>query len=196
MRAEARTGTIRLIVCGLAVCALGVVTRLVVAAGAITLYVDDNSTCTSGCGSQAAPYSTIQAAIDDADNQLIAGTISGATVRVAAGNYPERLYIVPHVHVLCDAPSTTTIDATGTRPTRHPPAAPATPTASAAASTSKGTASARSPPTPASRPTPSPRTSPRARPAPAAASGSTAMSAPSSPATSSRTTAPISMAAA
>src|SRR5437773_3894233 len=113
MRAEARTGTIRLIVCGLAVCALAVVTRLVVAAGAITLYVDDNSTCTSGCGSQAAPYSTIQAAIDDADNQLIAGTISGATVRVAAGNYPERLYIVPHVHVLCDAPSTTTIDATG-----------------------------------------------------------------------------------
>src|SRR6266704_5917398 len=113
MRADARTGTSRLIVCALAVCALAVVTRLVVAAGAITLYVDDNSTCTSGCGSQAAPYSTIQAAIDDADNQLIAGTISGATVRVAAGNYPERLYIVPHVHVLCDAPSTTTIDATG-----------------------------------------------------------------------------------
>src|SRR2546425_267476 len=113
MRADARPRTVRLISCGLAVCALLVVTRLVVAAGAITLYVDHNSTCTSGCGSQAAPYPTIQAAIDDADNQLIAGTISGATVRVAAGNYPERLYIVPHVHVLCDAPSTTTIDATG-----------------------------------------------------------------------------------
>src|SRR5881296_3579773 len=113
MRADARPRTVRLISCGLAVCALGVVARLVVAAGAITLYVDDNSTCTTGCGSQAAPYRTIQAAIDDADNQLIAGSISGATVRVAAGNYPERLYIVPHVHVLCDAPSTTTIDATG-----------------------------------------------------------------------------------
>src|SRR5881296_1192366 len=113
MRADARPRTVRLISCGLAVCALGVVARLVVAAGAITLYVDHNSTCTSGCGSQAAPYPTIQAAIDDADNQLIAGSISGATVRVAAGNYPERLYIVPNVHVLCDAPSTTTIDATG-----------------------------------------------------------------------------------
>src|SRR5438034_7041786 len=113
MRVDARLRFLRLLSCALAVCALGVVTRLVVAAGAITLYVDDNSTCTSGCGSQAAPYSTIQAAIDDADNQLIAGTISGATVRVAAGNYPERLYIVPNVHVLCDAPSTTTIDATG-----------------------------------------------------------------------------------
>src|SRR5439155_11229711 len=104
---------LRLLVCALAVCALGLVARLVVAAGTITLYVDDNSACTSGCGSQAAPYRTIQAAIDDADNQIIAGTISGASVRVAAGNYPERLYIVPNVHVLCDAPSTTTIDATG-----------------------------------------------------------------------------------
>src|SRR5882724_5974201 len=109
----ARSRFLRILSCGLAVCALGVVARLVVAAGAITLYVDDDSTCTSGCGSQAAPYRTIQAAIDDADNQLIAASISGATVRVAAGNYPERLYIVPNVHVLCDAPSTTTIDATG-----------------------------------------------------------------------------------
>src|SRR6267142_1987622 len=109
----ARSRFLRILSCGLAVCALGVVARLVMAAGAITLYVDDNSTCTSGCGSQAAPYRTIQAAIDDADNQLIAASISGATVRVAAGNYPERLYIVPNVHVLCDAPSTTTIDATG-----------------------------------------------------------------------------------
>src|SRR3989442_1043395 len=113
MRVDARPRSIRLISCGLAVCTLGVVARLVVAAGAITLYVDDNSTCTSGCGSQAAPYPTIQAAIDDADNKLMAGSISGATVRVAAGSYPERLYIVPHVHVLCAAPSTTTIDATG-----------------------------------------------------------------------------------
>src|SRR3989442_14086702 len=113
MRADARSSTVRLISCGLEVCALGVVARLVVAAGAITLYVDDNSTCTTGCGSQAAPYRTIQAAIDDADNQLIAGTISGATVRVAAGNYPERLYIVPNVHVIGDGPATTVLDATG-----------------------------------------------------------------------------------
>jgi len=96
-----------------AACALGALVRLVLAAGTITLYVDDNSTCTAGCGSQATPYSTIQAAIDDADTQLIAGTISGATVRVLAGNYPERVYIVPNVHVICDGPSVTTIDATG-----------------------------------------------------------------------------------
>src|SRR5213593_1335188 len=99
--------------CAAAVCAVGVVVRLAVAAGTITLYVDDNSTCTTGCGSQAAPYRTIQAAIDDADNQIIAGTVTGATVRVAAGNYPERLYIVPNVHVIGDGPVTTIIDATG-----------------------------------------------------------------------------------
>src|SRR5262245_45216219 len=99
--------------CAAAVCALGVVVRLAVAAGTITLYVDDSSTCTTGCGSQASPYRTIQAAIDDADNQLIAGAISGATVRVAAGGYPERLYIVPNVHVICESPASVTIDATG-----------------------------------------------------------------------------------
>src|SRR5881628_1833238 len=49
----ARLRFLRVLSCALAVCALLVVARLVVAAGAITLYVDDNSTCTSGCGSQA-----------------------------------------------------------------------------------------------------------------------------------------------
>ena len=111
--AIASSRTVRTLSCAVALCLLAFVARLVIAAGAITLYVDDNSTCTTGCGSQSSPYRTIQAAIDDADNQISAGTISGATVRVAAGNYPERLYIVPNVHVLCDAPSTTTIDATG-----------------------------------------------------------------------------------
>src|SRR2546422_11302953 len=100
MHADPRILVRRLIVCALALCALGVVARLVVAAGTVTLYVDDNSTCTTGCGSQAAPYRTIQAAIDDADNQLIAGTVTGATVRVAAGNYPERIYILPNLLVL------------------------------------------------------------------------------------------------
>src|SRR2546427_1296824 len=103
----------RYLACAVAACALGLVARLVVAAGTVTLYVDDNSTCTTGCGSQAAPYRTIQAAIDDADNQIIAGTASGATVRVAAGNYSERIYIVPHVHVIGHGPATTILDATG-----------------------------------------------------------------------------------
>src|SRR5262245_25900345 len=113
MRADGGARRARVVACIWAACALGLVARLVVAAGPITLYVDDSSTCTTGCGSQASPYRTIQAAIDDADNQLIAGAISGATVRVAAGNYPERLYIVPNVHVICDSPASVTIDATG-----------------------------------------------------------------------------------
>ncbi|PYT18271.1 MAG: hypothetical protein DMF51_00535 [Acidobacteria bacterium] len=88
--------------------------RLVVAAGTVTLYVDAGSTCTTGCGTQTAPYRTIQAAIDDADNRIAVGAVSGATVQVAAGYYPERLYIVPNVHVIGAGPSATTIDATGT----------------------------------------------------------------------------------
>ncbi len=96
-----------------AVVALASVARLVVAAGTVTLYVDDGSTCTAGCGSQAAPYRTIQAAINDADARITAGTNSGATIQVAAGNYAERIYIFPNIHVLCDASGTTTIDATG-----------------------------------------------------------------------------------
>jgi hypothetical protein len=113
VRADRGTRRTRTLTCAVAVCALGLVARLVVAAGTITLYVDDNSTCTTGCGGQAAPYRTIQAAIDDADAQLIAGAISEATVRVAAGNYPERLYIVPNVHVIGEGSATTVIDATG-----------------------------------------------------------------------------------
>src|SRR5882762_9869515 len=113
MHADIRAGAGRFFACTVAACVLGVVARMVVAAGTITLYVDDNSTCTTGCGSQAAPYRTIQAAIDDADTQLIAGTISGAIVRVLAGNYPERIYVVPNGHVIGDGPSVTTVDATG-----------------------------------------------------------------------------------
>src|SRR5262249_42896137 len=111
---RSKSRLIRIVVCIVSLCALALVARRVGAAGAVTLYVDDGSTCTSGCGSQSAPYRQIQGAIDDADNQIIAGTISGATVRVAAGLYPERIYIVPNIHVLCDAPSTTTINAAGT----------------------------------------------------------------------------------
>jgi hypothetical protein len=93
--------------------AMTLIARLVAASGTIALYVSATSTCTSGCGSQAAPYPTIQAAINDANNQLNAGTISGAIVQVAAGSYPERIFVYPDVHVVCQSPSTTTIDATG-----------------------------------------------------------------------------------
>jgi hypothetical protein len=95
------------------VLALVGVTRLVLAVGTVTLYVNAVSTCTTGCGSQATPYKTIQAAINDANAQIVAATASGAFIQVAAGNYPERIFIYPNVHVQCAGPSTTTINATG-----------------------------------------------------------------------------------
>ncbi|HYS78297.1 MAG TPA: hypothetical protein VEO94_05625, partial [Candidatus Dormibacteraeota bacterium] len=113
MRADARGRGLRIIASAAALLALVIAGRLAVAAGAITLFVDSRSTCTTGCGTQAAPYPAIQAAIDAADNLIAAGSISGATVQVAAGRYPERLYIVPNVHVICAGPAVTTIDATG-----------------------------------------------------------------------------------
>ncbi len=93
--------------------ALAGIAHLVLAVGLVTLYVDDNSGCASGCGSQSNPHRTIQAAIVDANGQITAGTASGAVIQVAAGNYPERLFIYPNIHVLCASPATTTINATG-----------------------------------------------------------------------------------
>ncbi len=92
---------------------LAVVGRRVLAVGSVTLYVNASSACSSGCGSQASPYRTIQAAIVDANNQIIAAAASGAVIQVAAGNYPERLFVYPNIHVVCAGPSTTTINATG-----------------------------------------------------------------------------------
>jgi len=87
--------------------------RMVIAAGSVTIYVDDNSACASGCGSQATPYRTIAAALADANNRVIAGTATGAIIQVAAGNYPERFTIFPNLHVICENPNTTTINGTG-----------------------------------------------------------------------------------
>ncbi len=114
MRTDARARRLRGVASVSAVLTLVLVGRLVVAAGTVTLYVSRGSACTSGCGSQALPYPTIQAAINDANNRIGAGTVSGATIQVAARTYPERIYIYPDVHVICAGPSVTTIDATGT----------------------------------------------------------------------------------
>jgi hypothetical protein len=89
------------------------VAHLVLAAGTVTIYVNASSTCTTACGSQATPWKTIQAGINDANARIIAATASGALIQVAAGNYPERIFIYPNVHVLCAGPTTTTINATG-----------------------------------------------------------------------------------
>jgi methylmalonyl-CoA mutase cobalamin-binding subunit len=91
--------------------AIGIVARLVLAAASVTIYVDDNSTCTTGCGSLANPYKTIGAAITDGNNQIVAGTATGAIIQVADGNYPERFFIFPNIHVICASPSTVTINA-------------------------------------------------------------------------------------
>ena len=92
---------------------IGVVARLVLAAASVTIYVDDNSTCTTGCGSQANPYKTIAAAVTDGNSRIVAGTATGAVVQVADGNYPERFFIYPNIHVICASPSTVTINAAG-----------------------------------------------------------------------------------
>jgi len=92
---------------------LAVVGRQVMAVAVVALYVDDGSACSSGCGTQASPYRTIQAAIVDANSRIGAGTATGAVIQVAAGNYPERIFIYPNIHVVCDGPATTTINATG-----------------------------------------------------------------------------------
>src|SRR5580765_6367898 len=92
---------------------LGFVAHLVLAAGTVTIYVSASSSCTTGCGSQAAPYKTIQAAINDANASIIAATATGALIQVAAGTYPERIFVYPNVHVVCAGPATTTINATG-----------------------------------------------------------------------------------
>jgi hypothetical protein len=86
----------------------------VLAVGTVTLYVDDNSICTVGCGSQAAPYKTIQAAIVDANGQIVTGQATDAIIQVFGGNYPERIFIYPDIRVICtEGPSNTTINATG-----------------------------------------------------------------------------------
>jgi len=83
------------------------------AIGPITLYVDAGSGCTSGCGSQSAPYPAIQAAIDDANAKIGGGLATEATIVVAPGTYAEHLLVYPSVHVECDSPSTVTINASG-----------------------------------------------------------------------------------
>jgi hypothetical protein len=78
-----------------------------------TLYADASSTCTSGCGTPAAPFPTIQGAINAGNGMIVAGTATSASVMVAAGLYRERIFIFPDIHVHGADPSSTTINATG-----------------------------------------------------------------------------------
>src|SRR6185436_3586735 len=74
---------------------------------------DDNSACVSGCGSQASPFRTIAAALTDANDRIVGSTATDVIVRVIAGNCPERIHVPPDVHVICESPSTVTINAAG-----------------------------------------------------------------------------------
>ncbi|HEU4402454.1 MAG TPA: thrombospondin type 3 repeat-containing protein [Candidatus Polarisedimenticolia bacterium] len=111
--------------CLMEVAGLGVVALRAQVTSQTTLYVDAGSSCTTvcgnscgtacpaGCGTVSAPYRTVQSAINDANCQLIAGTVTGATVQVAAGNYHERIFIYPNVQVLGAGAGATILDATG-----------------------------------------------------------------------------------
>jgi Putative metal-binding motif/Thrombospondin type 3 repeat len=113
---SARTGVARILrplTQTLALVVLAEMVRLVLAAGSVTIYVDAASACTTGCGSLASPYKTIQAAINDANGQISGGSASGAFIQVAAGSYLEHIFIYPNVHVICAPSQTTTINASG-----------------------------------------------------------------------------------
>ena len=89
----------------------------------LTLHVAADSACTSGCpldctcardcGDAALPYRAIQDALNDANCRIAAGETPEAIIRVAAGYYPERIFIFPDIHVLGEGASSTTIDGTG-----------------------------------------------------------------------------------
>src|SRR5262249_47273846 len=111
LRPRVWRGLVQVVVC---LAALGLIAHFVLAAVSVTIYVSASSACTTGCGSQAAPYKTIQAAINDANAQIVATTATGAVIQVAAGTYPERIFVYPNIHVVCAGPAgATTINATG-----------------------------------------------------------------------------------
>ncbi|HEV8335120.1 MAG TPA: putative metal-binding motif-containing protein [Candidatus Polarisedimenticolia bacterium] len=100
-----------------------------VAVSNFTYYVDAASAgttdCTPGasgctgscavpaCGSQATPCHTIQAAVNIANCNIGSNAALEADVLVAAGTYPERIFVYPNIHVIGAGRDVTTIDAKG-----------------------------------------------------------------------------------
>ncbi len=94
-----------------------------------TFYVDANSTATTdctptasgctgqcavpACGTQALPCHTIQNALNIANCTIGTNTALEADVLVAAGTYPERIFIYPNTHLIGAGRDVTTIDAKG-----------------------------------------------------------------------------------
>jgi Right handed beta helix region/Thrombospondin type 3 repeat len=98
---------------GVALAALLAPGRELHAGSDLTLYVDAASTCTGTCGSQQAPFSTIQAAINEANTQIESGAAAGATLLVAPGLYRERIFIYPDIHVQGSGAGQSILDAGG-----------------------------------------------------------------------------------
>jgi hypothetical protein len=68
---------------------------------------------TPTCGSAGAPCHTIQAALNLANCNIGANTALEADVLVAAGTYPERIFVYPNTHLIGAGRDITTIDAKG-----------------------------------------------------------------------------------
>jgi hypothetical protein len=84
----------------------------------LTIYVDDDSGCASGCGGDPGnAWPTIQQAIDEGNNLICTppppSCIDHVVVQVAAGLYPERIFIFPDIEVIGAGAGATTLDATG-----------------------------------------------------------------------------------
>ena len=94
-----------------------------------TYYADINSSATTDCtptstgctgqcaiptcGTQGTPCHTIQQAINIANCNIGSNTALEADVLVAAGTYPERIFVYPNTHLLGAGRDVTTIDAKG-----------------------------------------------------------------------------------
>jgi len=94
-----------------------------------TYYADINSSATTNCtptstgctgvcttptcGTQVTPCHTIQQAINIANCNIGSNTALEADVLVAAGKYPERIFIYPNIHLIGAGRDVTTIDAKG-----------------------------------------------------------------------------------
>ncbi|MCI0568385.1 MAG: thrombospondin type 3 repeat-containing protein, partial [Acidobacteria bacterium] len=94
-----------------------------------TFYTDINSAATTDCtpaiggctgncavptcGSQAAPCHKIQESLNLANCTIGSNTALEADVIVAAGTYPERIFIYPNTHLIGAGRDVTTIDAKG-----------------------------------------------------------------------------------
>jgi len=127
MRSRSLRNTLRVAVAGFCLAVLHPPSRGV---SDFTYYVDIASSATStcvpqstgvcsgdcatpGCGSQATPCRRIQDAINIANCTIGSNNALEADILVAAGTYPERLFVYPNIHLIGAGRDITTIDSAG-----------------------------------------------------------------------------------